>query len=46
VRVQTDERTCLQELEEAGIATEAANTNDFIPRREAVAFFLTEHGER
>lgn len=40
-RSQTDERTCFQELLEAGIATEPANTNDFIPRREAVAYFLT-----
>jgi hypothetical protein len=42
IRAQTDERTCLQELLEAGIATEPAPTNDFIPRREAVAFFLTK----
>jgi hypothetical protein len=41
IRAQTDERTCLQELLEAGIATEPASTNDFIPRREAVAFFMT-----
>lgn len=39
-RAQTDERTCFQELLEAGIPTEPANTNDFIPRRESVAFFL------
>lgn len=39
-RSQTDERTCFQELLEAGIATEPANTNDFIPRRESVAFYL------
>jgi hypothetical protein len=39
-RSQTDERTCFQELFEAGIATEPANTNDFIPRRESVAFYL------
>lgn len=42
IRAQTDERTCLQELLEAGITTEPAPTNDFIPRREAVAFFLTK----
>ena len=42
IRAQTDERTCLQELLEAGIATEPADTNDFIIRREAVAFFLTK----
>lgn len=41
IRAQTDERTCLQELLEAGIYTEPASTNDFIPRRESVAFFLT-----
>lgn len=41
IRAQTDERTCLQELLEAGITTEPAPTNDFIPRREAVAFYLT-----
>lgn len=42
IRAQTDERTCLQELLEAGIYTEPAPTNDFIPRREAVAFFMTK----
>jgi hypothetical protein len=41
IRAQTDERTCYQELLEAGIPSEPAPTNDFIPRREAVAFFLT-----
>jgi len=40
-RSQTDERTCIQELFEIGIPTEIANTNDWLPRREAVAFFLT-----
>lgn len=39
-RVQTDEKTCMQELLSAGIATEGSDTNDFIPRREAVAYFL------
>lgn len=42
IRAQTDERTCLQELLEAGIFTEPAGTNDFIPRRESVAFFMTK----
>ena len=42
IRAQTDERTCLQELLEAGIYTEPASTNDFIPRRESVAFFMTK----
>lgn len=41
IRAQTDERTCLQELLEAGIATEPGVTNDFLPRRESVAYFLT-----
>lgn len=41
IRAQTDERTCLQELLEAGIYTEPAATNDFIPMRESVAFFMT-----
>lgn len=45
IRAQTDEKTCLQELLEAGIPTEPAPTNDFIPRREAVAFFLTRMSE-
>ena len=40
-RASTDERTCYQELLEVGIASEPADTNDFIPRRESVAFFLT-----
>lgn len=40
-RSQVDERTCLQELLEAGIYTEPAATNDFLIRREAVAYFLT-----
>ena len=39
-RSQTDERTCYQELLEVGIASEPAQTNDFLPRRESVAFFL------
>jgi len=41
IRAQTDERTCLQELLELGIPTEPAPTNDWIPRRESVAYFLT-----
>tara|TARA_B100001939_G_scaffold64778_1_gene53657 strand:+ start:2641 stop:4065 length:1425 start_codon:yes stop_codon:yes gene_type:complete len=39
-RAQTDTRTCFQELFEIGIATEPADTNDFLPRRESVAFFM------
>lgn len=41
IRAQTDERTCLQELAEQGIPTDPAPTNDWIPRRESVAYFLT-----
>ena len=41
-RSQTDERTCYQELLEVGIASEPADTNDWIPRRESVAFFLNK----
>ena len=41
IRAQTDERTCFMELLEAGIPSEPANTNDWIPRRESVAYFLT-----
>jgi len=40
-RAQTDEVTCQQELYFAGIATDLAPSNDFIQRREAVAYFLT-----
>tara|TARA_X000001382_G_scaffold57857_1_gene39573 strand:+ start:179 stop:1609 length:1431 start_codon:yes stop_codon:yes gene_type:complete len=40
-RSQVDERSCVQELFEIGIPTEIASTNDWLPRREAVAFFLT-----
>lgn len=40
-RAQTDEKTCYQELVEAGLPATPARTNDFLPRREAVAFFLT-----
>ena len=41
-RVQTNEVTCLQMLEMQGFKTESAPTNSFIPRREAVAWFLTK----
>jgi hypothetical protein len=39
-RAQANARTCFQELLEVGIASEPAETNDFLPRRESVAFFL------
>jgi len=41
IRAQTDTRTCFMELNECGIPTEPAKTNDWIPRRESVAYFLT-----
>ena len=44
-RSQVDEKTCVQELLEAGIYTETAGSNDFIQRREAVAYFLTQLSE-
>jgi len=39
-RTQTDTTTCMQELKNAGLTTEAARTNEMIARREAVAGFL------
>ncbi len=42
---QVDERTCIQELCELGIPTEAAPSNDFIARRQAVIGFLTRVAE-
>jgi hypothetical protein len=41
-RSQANEVTCMQMLEMQGFRTEAAPTNDFIPRRESVAWFLTK----
>lgn len=40
IRAQTDEKTCMQELMELGLLCEPAPTNEFIARRESVAFFL------
>lgn len=40
MRSQTDEKTCMQELMELGLLCEPAPTNEFIARRESVAFFL------
>lgn len=40
-RSQTEERTCFQELLEAGIPAIPAPTNEFMARREAVAKLLT-----
>jgi hypothetical protein len=39
-RQETSELTCLQILEESGIPTEMARTNEFTARREAVSLFL------
>ena len=39
-RAQTDEKTCIQELLNLGLVCEPAPTNEFIARRESVAFFL------
>ena len=36
-----DEVSCLQELANAGLPTEMARTNAFLPRREAVAGYMT-----
>jgi hypothetical protein len=40
-RAQTDARSCFDEVRAAGLEINAAPTNAFIPRREAVAGFLT-----
>jgi hypothetical protein len=40
VRAQTNEKTCMQELLEMGMLCEPAPTNEFVARRESVAFFL------
>lgn len=40
IRAQTNEKTCMQELLEMGMLCEPAPTNEFVARRESVAFFL------
>jgi hypothetical protein len=40
IRSQTNEKTCMQELLDMGLLCEPSVTNEFIARREAVAFFL------
>lgn len=42
MRAQTNEKTCMQELLELGLLCEPADTNEFIRRRESVAFFLQQ----
>lgn len=38
--LESDERSCLMYLDDAGFPTHGARTNDFVPRREAVAGFM------
>ena len=40
-RMDTDERTVFDELEDAGLPAKPASTNNFLPRRESVAGYLT-----
>jgi hypothetical protein len=42
IRAQTNEKTCMQELLELGLLCEPADTNEFIKRRESVAFWLQQ----
>lgn len=39
-RSDTDEKSCFEELDDMGLWVEPTHTNKFLPRREAVAFFL------
>jgi hypothetical protein len=39
-RSQTDEKTCFEELASQGLVCEPADSNEFVARREAVAYFL------
>jgi len=41
-RAESDETTCLQELERLGIPTDPAPSNNFIARREALAGYMTK----
>lgn len=41
-RAQSNERTCFEEVRSAGLKIRAAKTNAFIPRRDAVAWFLSK----
>jgi hypothetical protein len=42
MRSQTNEKTCMEELLDMGLLCEPAGSNEFIKRRESVAFFLTQ----
>lgn len=41
-KAQTDERTCFQEVRAAGLQIRPGKTNAYVPRRSAVAWFLTK----
>lgn len=41
-KAQTDARTCFQEVKDKKLKIRAARTNDFVPRRSAVAWFLSK----
>lgn len=43
-RAQTDEKTCYEILSECGLVASPSRTNQFIPRREAVAKFMLRSG--
>jgi len=40
-RAQTDERSCFEEVKEAGLVIRSAATNAYLPRRGSVAWFLS-----
>jgi hypothetical protein len=42
IRAQTDEKTCMEELKDMGLICEPADTNEFIKRRESVAYWLQQ----
>jgi hypothetical protein len=42
IRAQTDEKTCMEELRDMGLLCEPADTNEFIKRRESVAYWLQQ----
>lgn len=41
-KAQTDEKTCFQEVKHAGLLIRPGRTNSFVPRRSAVAWFLSK----
>lgn len=40
-KAQTDERSCFQEVRDVGLSIRPARTNAYLPRRDAVAWFLS-----